>query len=398
MKRTRNIISLARIGVIAAACCASAIAQAQVAPADAQTLAAAQQALSSNDPQQAATLAQQFVNNQPNEGDGWRVLAAAQHQLGNNAAARESAVKAITLGRLTDDMLTRIMQIDMQQNRHASVAAAASLLSMIEPDNTTWQLVRGQALLENKEYEAASQAFQAIADSQPSNANTWAHLGNASLKLNNLTAAAAHYETAWHLGNNDPALPVTLTRIYLSMDDPEQAENWHARARQLDIDIKSAVTLNLAQALVRSKNYSRAKPLLDQLSDGGTSTNPDEDAATINARAMVLLATIAADEGDIPKAVAHLEAAAKVDSIDPTPLRFIANYYLKQNDLKSAAAYLARAADAGANDAQTLAQLIGLYIQLGNAAQARARLIEYIEGHSLDSQAGGLITKLAAQQ
>src|SRR5262245_42505550 len=107
---------------------------AELTAEDARIVPDAQTALNSGPAAQTVTLLMPLRTKYPDLGDIPRLLAHAYFEQQQFAEARQASMEAISLGRMTPDVVACIAQIDRERDDTIALLGAVRLLTVLDPD------------------------------------------------------------------------------------------------------------------------------------------------------------------------------------------------------------------------------------------------------------------------
>ncbi len=376
--------------VLVAGFCAG-VSAAELTETDARALRDAKNAVNAGKQEDAIKLLLPLQKKYPAMGDVPRLLTHAYYELKQFDAARDAALKAVSLGRMTPDVLARLAHIAQERDDQLALMNTVRLLTVLDADDKQWRTTYGDLLASAGSLTESAAVFRALVKEQPDSAVLHLRLGNVLIQQDSPSEAAVHLETAWHLGATISRLPLTLAGICQQMGDNHQACAWMERALESSPQRNDSLKLQLAQMLWDLGRTDRAR----ELAEGPTSSDNAEDRS----RAHVLLGHIAIHHEEIDTAVTHWDKAVEAGADSPQLLASLGAHYYNSGEFDRAAKVLQQAVEAekGA-DKQTLRFLILSLIQSGNRTEAREYLRQYVEYHGLSPKVKELARAWTAGQ
>ena len=159
------------------------------------------------------------------------------------------------------------------------------------------------------DYESAMTAFRSALDKDPNVANTWAHLGNALLKLKQFDPAVEAYEKAISIDPENGAFYQNLGGIYTNKGDTAQAQAMYEKSASFATDPQTAANnhYNAAVVNINAGKSKQAKASLEKA----------VEADPTHAEARYQLGIILLGAGLIKDAVTHLAEYGKLEPDGP---------------------------------------------------------------------------------
>ena len=164
---------------------------------DASTLQNAQAALDTGEFDKTVTLLTQLRAKYPDVGDIPRLLAHAYYEQGRFAEARQVALEAIAVGRLTPDVLACVARIDRERDDTVALMGAIRLLTVLDAGNRDWRMIYGELLTDTGTLDEAATTYRSLLAESPNDSRAALLLGNVLLQQRKLRDAASAFETAW---------------------------------------------------------------------------------------------------------------------------------------------------------------------------------------------------------
>src|SRR5688572_1889951 len=160
------------------ACCADSAVAADLTEEDAKTLRDAEQAIKSGKYEQAIEGLLPLQKKHPSVGDIPRLLTHAYYELEQYDKARQSAIDAIGVGRVTPDVLARLAQIAQERDDRLALLNALRLVIILEPGNVQWRIIFGDLLASEQAIDESAAVFRELLEGQPDSAALNLRLGN----------------------------------------------------------------------------------------------------------------------------------------------------------------------------------------------------------------------------
>lgn len=339
---------------------------------------------------QAIDTLEALLENEPALAEAHRLLGHAYLGLGRTDDARAALIDAIEHGRPTGDVLAALIRIDRQAGgRDAALLTTAPLMHLREPDNPIWFHLWAEALDGLDQPDAAAGVLHALTREHPDDPRGWLALANAQLASGDSPAAAASFETAWHLGAEEPGLALTLARLHRQLDDPHASLAWYDRALADAAEgaDRDAHLLEQAQMQVAA-GLTVERSALERLAEGD-----DRQSAR---RAADLLAQVSHRDGEVAQGVAWWRLAVEHGLDRPQVLALLGSHHINRGEHELAAPFLQQhLANHRTTETDAVRRmLIVSLIELGERDQAREHLRAHVGQHGLDEAADQLIDQL----
>ncbi|MEM9382357.1 MAG: tetratricopeptide repeat protein, partial [Planctomycetota bacterium] len=300
-------------------------------------------------------------------------------------ASRAAAVCAIGLGRVTADVLARLVQIDRERGDVLAALDASRLLTILDASDPDWRRYRAQLLAETGRPSAAEAIYRQALAAAPTDAQSWLGLGNVLATGGRAGAAASAYETAWILGERTPAVAEGIAGLEQRDGNLVAAVRWLERAEALERDVDGRRALRRARLLASSGQEVEAL----RVAEAVVAAAPSPGLA---AEARVLCATLTLRADRVDEALAHMDAARAAGVIDAALEESAGRTLYVRRDFGGSAVRLARAAAAaGDTDPDLLELLASARIRAGDLEEAREAIVAYIERRSMDDAARALV-------
>ena len=357
---------------------------------DVKQLQAAQAAIEAGEHDKAIELLLPLQEKFPTEGDIPRLLAHAYHGQGDFTRARETALEALSVGRLTPDLLVRIAQIDRERDDHLALINTVRLLTILEAENRDWRLLYGDLLAARDSWDESAAVYRSLLAAEPDRPLLQLRLGNVLLKQGRLSEAHATLETAWHLGADNPRIPLTLAGVCQQLGDHHQALAWSERALALGGQADLRLKLDTARLLAKLGEWDRARERAESLAKAA---EPD-----LRAQAHTLLGQIAIEQQRVDDAIGHWQQAVEAGANSPELLAALGAHCFNAGDYPQAADLLQRVVTAEGGEREThLRYLVVSLLRCDRRDDARSFLRQYIELYGLSEEARRLIKLYAAE-
>lgn len=256
--------------------------------------------------------------------------------------ALKSLVRTLELGGNDANLYGLLGACYLSTEQHRSAELAYNQAMVLAPTKKDWRLGAARALLYQRRYSEAGALFSELIAAEPAVAQYWLFQANCFIGLNEPLKAAFNYEVVRELGLADANALTALGDIYLSKELRELALGAYVAAIEkdpkanLERAIKSAEVLAGRRAVEQSQQLiAKVRELADGLSQAqqlrmlrlesklALASGADASAAKVmeevlildplDGEIMLLLANFYGKAGDVPKAEALFDRAAKVE-------------------------------------------------------------------------------------
>jgi len=301
----------------------------------------------------------------------YKNLGLVQVQKGDFDKAIKTISKALELGEVDGRSYGLLGYGYLTQERYYPAETAYRQAILMQPDVTDWKVGLARCLLETERYADAIALFDTLLIDTPDNADYWMLQGNAYLGKGESLAAAKNLEVVRRMGAADLGTLTLLGDIYMNNNSPDLALEAYLAATQKATDSDSKALLRAAELLTRSGNYEQSKTIIAQIrekldlpeSEDLTlltleakiaRAEGNDDAAVelltqiverdaLNGTALIELADLYADQGDMAKAINRFEQAEKIEAFEREALVAHAQARVRNGDYKEALPLLRRA-------------------------------------------------------
>lgn len=317
-------------------------------------------------------------------GDTYALLGHALFALGKPREARAAFVEALARGRLSSDVVLRLVEIDRARGDPVTALEGLRLAGLLLPDDARLPLAAADAAAEAGRFDEAERGYERVLEKTPDSADIFLRLGNVYLKEQRHDDALEAFRTADALG----ATGVTrlIAELYLARGDSQSAA---AAYERMLAEGGSDAELELRCAELDLAAGDREAALRHGVHVAATASGP------VAARAHVLLGRAKAAAGDTDGAMGEFEKALAAGA-EATELHAVLgmHFYRAGNHAK-AVPHLRAALRDGAPDRQRQTALVESLLALGKSDAARAATVRLIEAHGIDERTERLIARLA---
>ena len=356
--------------------------------ADAKILQDAQSAVNEERFEQAVQSLLELQRKYPSEGEVSRLLTHAYFGQQKFADARRMAIRAVGLGRVTQDVLVRLAQIDEEGDDQTALINTIRLLTVIDADDRDWRVLYADLLVRAESLNEAAAVLRRLVRAEPESAVLQLRLGEVLVKQRKWDAAAIALTIAYYLGANHDRLPLLLAGVWQKLDDDHEAQIWIARAIDQSSLPSPTLSLQSAQLLWQLGEAERAAEVVQPLTESAEQQ--------FRVQAHLLLGHIQNAAGQSAAAVAHWQNAIKDGADSVEVLALLGAHYFNAGEYGQAAIALKRVVDVErADHEQHLRYLIISLIKSKAGREADEFLVRYIERHGLNGQANKLVRLLA---
>lgn len=307
--------------------------------------------------------------------------AYSHFELDDLTRARDHAIEAVALGRLSRDVLSLLLQIDRRRGDDLAALHWAEWLHSLEPD-ADWLLVTGDILAASGREEGADSVYRALLRADPARADLWTRLGNLGLRDDDPAFAAECYETAWWAGERTSGLAANLSGLWQRMGDHRAALLWLERGMELEGTPTAETELRRAQLLLAVGDVGAAEEAAARLAD--------REDPRIACRARDVLGRAAYARGDLAIAAGHWERVVACDPEDVSVCLLLGKLFYTLEAHGDAAGYLERyVMDPRVHASEEEWRLLLRSVVRADSAPERAPTVlsAYVERFGLDADA-----------
>jgi tetratricopeptide repeat protein 21B len=212
--------------------------------------------------------------------------------------------------------------------------AAISMLNNIPVESPQYmkaQILKADIFLKHRRDERAyAQCFQRLVEQSPTS-QSYMHLGEAYMRIQNPDDAIGAFEEALKLNPRNVGLASKIGKALLSTHDYKKAMNYYQEALRSSENGPIQLRLDLAGLYLKLKNYGRAADVLDEYlsKDGDINDDDDEDGPARNrpkggrnvveltsqVKCLLLLAKIHDERDDQEKVLTALATARSTQKV-----------------------------------------------------------------------------------
>lgn len=207
----------------------------------------------------------------PGDAEAHAAVAEVQGWLGKSADAIASFETADKLapGALSSDRHKTWAEALRQSQRLEQALAQCDVALKISPRNPAVLLVKGQVLMDMRQYPAAVQNFQTVTRQQPKNAYAWASLARGYTAMDRRADARTPYGRALELSPNDDNLRVEVAQVLSALPEHrewaiDQLKPLTTKANARPEHILALAEILSWQAQSRTQALNLMEPLLDK--------------------------------------------------------------------------------------------------------------------------------------
>jgi Flp pilus assembly protein TadD len=253
-------------------------------------------------------------------------------QRGEFEEAAQQMTKALELG--SGDAITYglLGYCYMSLDKYASAESAYRRATLLNPDNTDWQLGLARTLLAQQKTKEAAALLDELIQEDPEKPDYWFHQANAYLELGETRKAANNYEIVRRMGKATGASLMALGDIYMSEDLRDLALDAYleSMSKQPDQDIKRP--LRSAEIMASRQEWDKTATILGKIKDYYRTKLAEADRLRI----LKLESKIALAHGQEAQAVATIEQIIEKDPLDGEAILILANHYANAGDFDRA--------------------------------------------------------------
>jgi tetratricopeptide (TPR) repeat protein len=301
----------------------------------------------------------------------YKNLGLVQVQKGDFDKAIKTISKAMELGEVDGRSYGLLGYGYLTQEKYYPAEAAYRQAILMQPDVTDWKVGLARCLLETERYADAIALFDTLLIEEPDNADYWMLQGNAYLGKGESMSAAKNLEVVRRMGAADLNTLTLLGDIYMNNNSVDLALEAYLAATEKATAGDTKPLLRAAELLTRSGNYEQSKTIIAQIREKLDLPESDDlslltleakiaraegnDEAAIqlldkiverdalNGDAIIELADLYADQGDMAKAINRFEQAEKIEAFEREALIAHAQARVRNGDYKEALPLLRRA-------------------------------------------------------
>jgi tetratricopeptide (TPR) repeat protein len=320
-------------------------------------------------------------------GDGatFALLGHGLYALEKPKEARAAFVEALARGRLSSDVVLRLVEIDRARGDPVAVLEGLRLAGLLLPDDERLPLAAADAAVDAGRLDEAESAYRRVLDRTPDAADVFLRLGNLYLKQQRHDDALVAFRTADALGATGATRLVA--ELYLACDDYQAAAAAYERmlaeeAGDAELELRCA-ELELAagdrDAAVRHGAHVAATA-----------------SGAVAGRARVLLGRAKLAGGDTDGAMGEFEKALEAGEGGTELHVLLGMHFHRAGEHARAVKHLRAALKDGGPDRARQTALVESLLALDDVDAARQETVRLIESFGIDERVERLVARLAA--
>ncbi|TVP80361.1 MAG: tetratricopeptide repeat protein [Puniceicoccaceae bacterium] len=278
--------------------------------------------------------------------------------------AVRSLSKALELGEVDGRAYGLLGYSYLSLERHYPAEVAYRQAILMQPDIIDWKVGLARSLLQTQRYPEAIALFDTLLMEAPDRADYWKLQGNAYLGKGDSMAAAKNLEVVRRMGEADLRSLTLLGDIYMNHDSADLALDAYLAATELATAMDVQPLLRAASLLTRSGHYPEAKAMISKIRE--SLDLADEEALQL----LTLEARIARAEGDEQAAFELLEKIVQRDVLNGDALIQLADLYADRGDMAAAITRYEQAEKIAASERDALIAHAQARVRAGQFAEA----------------------------
>jgi len=269
-------------------------------------------------------------------------------QGGKFGEALKSLVRTLELGGNDANLYGLLGACYLSTEQHRSAELAYNQAMLLAPAKKDWRLGAARALLYQRRYSEAGALFSELVATEPGVAQYWLFQANCFIGLNEPLKAAFNYEVVRELGLADANTLTALGDIYLSKELRELALGAYVAAIEKDPKANLERSIKSAEVLAGRRAVEQSQQLIAKIRElaGDGLSQPQQ------LRMLRLESKLALASGADNSAAKVMEEVLILDPMDGEIMLLLANFYGKAGDLPKAEALFDRAAKMEGREAE----------------------------------------------
>jgi tetratricopeptide (TPR) repeat protein len=280
----------------------------------------------------AAKYYQNAVAKHPNFRRAYKNLGLVHVQQGNFKASLESISKAIELGDVDGRSYGLLGYGYLTEQLYYPAETAYRQAMLMQPKVKDWKLGLARCLIETRNYVNAIALFDTLIKEEPDNSDLWVLQANAYLGSDNTIEASKNLEVVRRMGKADFSTLTLLGDIYMNNNSASLALSTYQEAIKIAGTNDPHALIRAASIFTQTINFKEAKNLIAQVRQHYAGELKDG----YDLELLILEAKIARGEGDDETAVASLSRIVERDALNGAALIELANIYADQGDMPRA--------------------------------------------------------------
>ncbi len=309
----------------------------------------------------------------PNFERAYSLLGKVHVRLGEMDKAAPYLVKTIELGGADSDIYGLLGYCYLNQEKFDSALSAYEQALLYDPDNNDWKVGKAQSLLILQKWEESIGVFEELITNNPDKAEYWLLQANAYLGIRRTAQSAANYEVLRRMNKARPDSLFQLGDIYMNDGLSNLAYAVYVEALKADPKQNVRRPMMVARILTDRGVWDDATLYIASIKNTFNGRLTDDEELTLltmesriaratgddvkaeellkaiiernplAGEALLQLAGIQADHGDIEEAILNFEAARKIDDFQHRALIEQAQMHVRQAEYDEAVPLLKEA-------------------------------------------------------
>lgn len=327
-----------------------------------------------------------LLKRRPDDVDAQRLMGHVAARLARYDQARQALIFAFSRGRLTEDVVGRLIEIDRKHPGGASLSSLLRFMTVLSPKDKAWQLLLAGTLKAEGRSREALPLIDGLLKSEPQDPDLHVRRGNTLLDLDRKQEAALAFEMAWTLGLEKAELAKLLGRLWRQLGQADAALRWLEKAQVLSRGSAPKLILERAHVLLEDGDEAGAEALLKAM--------PELKEKPLQQRRLRLEGRLYQQRGQMEEALKRWQQSYDLGDRDPSLVSLLGAQAFNAKKYKKAWPLMLQALKDRPKDARLRRSLVFCALKCGKKDAAREQIVGYIERFGLDEAIRKLITKL----
>jgi tetratricopeptide (TPR) repeat protein len=262
--------------------------------------------------------------------------------------ALKSLVRTLELGGSDANLYGLLGACYLSTEQYRSAELAYNQAMVLAPTKKDWRLGASRALLYQRRYQEASALFSELIAAEPKTAQYWLFQANCYIGLNEPMKAAFNYEVVREMGLAEATTLTALGDIYLSKDLRDLAFGAYLAALEKDPKANLERSVKSAEVLAGRRAVEQSGRLISKIRELAGA----ELAGALQLRLLRLESKLALADGEDAAAAKVMEEVLILDPLDGEIMLLLAGFYGKAGDVPRAEALFERAAKLEGREAE----------------------------------------------
>ena len=283
-------------------------------------------------------------------------------------AAIPHLIKAIELGE-NDGITYGLLAYSYLTVENFPLALEAyRMATLLDPENTDWEIGKVQALFQNRQYDEAIALLGDLLVEMPERQNLWITRANAFLETDKPMEAALQLEILKRMNRSTVPSLTLLGDIYMNEDLPQLALSAYTQALEKKDELDPKLVVRVARTLASRAAFEQALEYVQLVRRNYSNEQLREQGIALDL--LNIEAEVAMGMDQMADAASMLERILDEDPMNTRALRLLANFHYSRDEFEEAEYYLTRMSNISGSRVEALVQLARLKVSQSKLGEA----------------------------